>query len=191
MIREKIILEYAKDKEVLDIGSVGQSDIYCLWNLMKPVTKELMGVDLPESVDTLKRSFNVEPEGYEHSNDPNIVFGNMETISLNKKFDLVVAGYVIEHTSNQGLFLDNIHKHLKDNGKLILTTPNAKWPTVFLRPNITHTMWHDIHTLTALLERHQFRIETWKYYFGNKPNYPILLLPFLLRQQILIIASKC
>ena len=191
MIREEIILNLAKNKSVLDIGSVGQSDEYCLWNLLKTVTTQLKGIDLPTSVDTLESSFDIAKEGYQHSDDPNIIFGNMETTDLKEKFDLIVAGDVIEHTSNQGLFLDNIHRHLADDGKLVLTTPNAKWPTVFLKPNVTHTMWHDLYTLTTLLERHKFKVEDSLYYYGNKPNYSWWLRPLLLKQQILVIASKC
>jgi len=40
------------------------------------------------------------------------------------KFDIVVAGELIEHVFDTDLFLKIIHKMLKKGGKLILTTPN-------------------------------------------------------------------
>lgn len=190
MIREQIILEIARGKKVLDVGSVGQSDIYCQWEELKKHASSLVGVDLPESVDTLTKEFDLSESGYSHAKDPNIVYGNMETVELGETFDVIVAGDVIEHTSNQGLFLDNIRRHLADDGQLVITTPNAKWPTVFLKPNVTHTLWHDIYTLKTLLTRHGFKINYWRYYFGNKPHYNWLLRLLLWRQSILLIAKK-
>ena len=46
MIREQIILEIAVEKKVLDVGSVGQSDIYCQWEELKKHASSLVGVDL-------------------------------------------------------------------------------------------------------------------------------------------------
>ncbi|MEO5570066.1 MAG: methyltransferase domain-containing protein, partial [Bacteroidia bacterium] len=44
-----------------------------------------------------------------------------------KKFDLVVSSEVIEHIVLQQDYLNNMTSLLAANGKLILTTPNAKW----------------------------------------------------------------
>lgn len=41
------------------------------------------------------------------------------------KFDVVIAGEIIEHVFDTDLFLEKIRKLLKDNGTLILTTPNV------------------------------------------------------------------
>ena len=51
MIREKIIQKYVENKEVLDIGSVGQSQKYGLWNLLKKHTKSLVGIDTEKPKD--------------------------------------------------------------------------------------------------------------------------------------------
>jgi len=113
----------------------------------------------------------------------------METYSFNREFDVIVAGDVIEHVENQGLFLSNIKKHLKKDGKLIITTPNAKWTTVFLKPNPTHTLWHDIYTLRRILSLTGFSIDYYRYYFGNKKQYNFLQKILTLRQSIIVIAS--
>lgn len=41
------------------------------------------------------------------------------------KFDIVVAGEIIEHVFDTDLFIQKIHKILKPKGSLILTTPNV------------------------------------------------------------------
>ncbi|MDG9668257.1 class I SAM-dependent methyltransferase [Hahella sp. CR1] len=189
MIREKIILERTKGKKVLDIGSVGQSDEYCLWAILKKNARSLTGVDLPNATTVLADKFDVSPQGYEHSQDDKIVYDNMETVDLGDKYEVAVAGDVIEHVSNPGLFLDNIKRHLEEDGELIITTPNAKWLTVLFKPNATHTLWHDIYTLRALLERHGYSITYWRYYVGNKPYYNFFKRLLAWRQQILVIAK--
>jgi len=189
MIREKIIEGLIKDKKVLDVGSLGQSDQYCMWTSIVKHAGTARGLDLPEGAVVAKEKFDLREEGLRHGKDSRIVYGNMESIDLKERFDVVVAGDVIEHVSNQGLFLDNIKRHLQPNGKLILTTPNAKWLTVLFKPNITHALWHDIYTLRTILERHGFCVEYWRYYIGNKPKYHFLKRILAWRQQILVIAK--
>lgn len=192
VIREKIIAALVKDKNVLDVGSVGQSEEYCLWNILQQNAKSLVGVDLPNAKDVVVNEFNLTDKAYQHTQVDNtkIIYGNMETLKLDKKFDVIVAGDVIEHVSNQGLFLDNLAEHLSPDGQLIITTPNAKWPTVFLKPNVTHVLWHDIFTLRQLLVRHSLQITQWLYYPGNKPHYAPWLLPLVYRQSIFLVAKK-
>ena len=92
MIREKVILRLIKDKDVLDIGSVGQSQKYHLWSKIKKNSRSLIGIDT------------------EFSNEKDIVQGNMENYSFRKKFDVIIAGDVIEHVYNIDDFLKKIHQ---------------------------------------------------------------------------------
>lgn len=168
--REQIIIKYIKDKDVLDIGSVGQTKSYNLWGLLKKHAGQLTGID-------------TEP-----SKEANVVCANMENYDFGKQFEIIIAGDVLEHVDNQGLFLTNIKKHLKRDGFLILTTPNAKWPTVFLRPNPTHTLWHDRYTLFHILERNGFKTFFFKYYPGNK-KYNFFKKILILKQAMLIVCQ--
>jgi 2-polyprenyl-3-methyl-5-hydroxy-6-metoxy-1,4-benzoquinol methylase len=45
----------------------------------------------------------------------------------NEKFDVVIAGEIIEHMINDDLFLHNCFNVLNDDGILILTTPNLHY----------------------------------------------------------------
>lgn len=153
----------------MDIGSVGQTTEYSLWDELEASAGALAGID-------------TQP-----SKNPAIVCGDMETYDFGRKFDVVVAGDVLEHVSNQGLFLDNVRRHLRDGGALVITTPNAKWWTAWLKPNPTHALWHDRYTLQRILEVHGFRIEKIIYYPGNKKFYPLLLRPLISRQALLVV----
>jgi 2-polyprenyl-3-methyl-5-hydroxy-6-metoxy-1,4-benzoquinol methylase len=189
MYREKIIEDFCKGKNVLDVGSVGQNEQYCLWDIIKNSAKTVTGIDLPQAEDVAIKALNVPAKGVSHSMDERIIRGNMETYEFGKTFDVIVAGDIIEHVSNPGLFMDNVKKHLSKDGKFILTTPNAKWLTVLFKPNKTHVLWYDIYTLRQLVERHGLKIEWFKYYMGNKPFYNPFLQPLLIRQQILAVIS--
>ncbi|MDP2929458.1 MAG: class I SAM-dependent methyltransferase [Candidatus Omnitrophota bacterium] len=171
MIREEIIGRYAAGKDVLDVGGVGQNAEYNLWRELKLCAKSLTGIDIMPS------------------NDKDIVTGNMETYSFGRKFDVIILGDVIEHVDNQGLLLDNSKKHLRPDGVLIVTTPNAKWFSVFKRTNPTHLLWHEKSTLTAILKKHGFRMTYFKYYYGNKMDYFFALRPFIARQSMLAVCN--
>jgi len=186
MVREELIKKYVENSTVLDIGSIGQTDSYSLWNLYKHFhTKALVGIDIEGITGENQKLFNKSQPDFINE----IVIGNMETYCFNRKFDVIVAGDVIEHVENQGLFLLNIKNHLVKDGKLIITTPNAKWPTVFLHPNPTHTLWHDIHTLNRILQINGFKVDYYRYYFGNKKHYNLWQKLLTLRQSIIVIAS--
>ncbi|NQT96052.1 MAG: class I SAM-dependent methyltransferase [Candidatus Omnitrophica bacterium] len=171
MIREEIIIGYIKGKDVLDVGGVGQNPSYNLWDDMRPHAGSLTGIDLSPS------------------ENKDIILGNMENHSFDRKFDVIVLGDVIEHVDNQGLLLDNIRRHLKEEGVLIVTTPNAKWPTVFMPTNPTHTLCHDKATLCNILKTHGFNIVEFKYYYGNKRCYNFLVRPLIMRQQMLAVCK--
>jgi SAM-dependent methyltransferase len=171
--REDYIKNYLKPEiSVLDIGSCGQTNKYSLWNFLKQENIHLVGIDIVKS------------------NDPSIVFGNMEYYDFHCQFDLIIAGDVLEHIENQGIFLRNIHKHLKKDGVFILTTPNAKWPTVILKPNPTHTLWHDRYTLEFILKQCGVTIVHFQYYYGNKPHYPLVVRPLIWRQSMFLVCKK-
>jgi len=188
MIREQIILKLIQNKDILDIGSIGQTDSYSLWNLYKnSKCRSLTGIDLPESKEIVKKYFKIDKSKI--AGEEKIVFGNMETYNFNREFDVIVAGDVLEHVDNQGLFLSNIKKHLREDGILILTTPNAKWLTALLPPNPTHKLWHDRYTLACMLDNCGLKIQKFRYYYGNKPHYNPFMKLVCLRQNMLVICQ--
>ena len=170
--RLEVILRYCREKKVLDIGSTGQTEAYNLWQFLKKVGSSVCGIDIVPSPD------------------PGIILGDMETYNFNDDYDVIVAGDVIEHVENQGRFLRNVHRHLRADGHFIVTTPNAKWLTVFFKPNPTHALWHDRHTLAYVLEQNGFRVIEFGHYFGNKPRYRWWFWPLVLRQGLIAICIK-
>ncbi|MDX1763372.1 MAG: class I SAM-dependent methyltransferase [bacterium] len=171
--RLAVIGNYCQGKSVLDLGCTDYrpdgNRKYTSTGLhlyLKDIAASLTGVDVDEEgVEQMRR------EGF------HVVSGDVETLDLDRQFDCVVAGELLEHLSNPGLFLENMHRHLKDSGCFILTVPNAFGITsVFrilrrgeIKVHGEHTCWFDPKTLTTLLVRHGFRVE--RLYFFNKRKW--------------------
>ncbi|MDI6708718.1 MAG: methyltransferase domain-containing protein [Candidatus Thermoplasmatota archaeon] len=173
-LRFEIIEKYIKGKEVLDIGCVGDpKDLFSQeWSWfhdkIRGAAKQVVGIDVnKELIAELKdKGYNIH---YGNAEDPNL--------SLGRKFDVVVAGELIEHLSNQGIFLENVKKHLRENGILIISTPNAREIAYPLKRLIkgsaneemcipavrSHLGYHTLTTLTNLLRRHGFSVIEYKY----------------------------
>jgi len=83
-----------------------------------------------------------------------------------EKFDTIVAGELIEHLENPGLFLIGCRRRLAPDGRLILTTPNPFGVMAILGYiknfdqafNVEHTCWFDAQTIRQILERCGFRV---------------------------------
>src|SRR5687768_15307448 len=114
------------------------------------VNKDTTGVDIdPEGVRVLNEL------GYK------AVIGDVETMDLGQKYDAIVAGEIIEHLENPGLFLRNMHRHLKPGAPLIISTPNPFyqgqvwkiWRYGQPANHAEHTHWQDPVTLTQLMDR--------------------------------------
>lgn len=178
--RWDIIENYVKGKNVLDIGcaeligSTIDKKKKSRWIHAKisKVAKELTGVDINEEQVVLLKEM-----GY------NIVVGDAEIIDLGHDFDVIVAGELIEHLSNPGIFLDNMKRHLKGDGIFILTTPNRFDFMTFLRsflhntipsynkPIAKHVTYFDENSISALLKRHGFEPIEIAYYWTFSNDY--------------------
>ena len=192
--RLEVILPVVKGKLVLDIGcldhDLSQKSIEPNWlhQKIRNEAKETVGLDIEQSAvrGLQKQGFTVQ-------------CGDIETINLDRQFDVAVAGEIIEHIHNPGNALLNIHKHLKSGGILILTTPNPffigqffriiKRNKIKVRPD--HICWYDPKTLSTLLTESGFDVEN-IYWVKPKRTFQRLLCSFrpYLSPSFLIVARK-
>ena len=174
LIRDRwdVIKDWVPAKEVLDLGCVDheakqEEGRDWLHRKIRETARKTLGVDY--AADEVAR---LKAKGYE------VVQGNVESLNLGREFDVIIAGNLIEHLSNPGLFLENVKRHLKPGGTFILTTDNCyglrslKAVTLHdgIRPNQEHAMTFEEEVLRQLLKRHHFEILDFRYYNGPYPN---------------------
>jgi 2-polyprenyl-3-methyl-5-hydroxy-6-metoxy-1,4-benzoquinol methylase len=155
--RVPIILAACKGKDVLDVGCVDHdarnaANDEWLHRKIKAVARTVLGLDLAaDEIEKLRGEYD-------------IVCGDAQTVDLGRAFDCIVAGEIIEHLENPGLFLRNMRRHLRPGGMLVLSTPNPFYPKrlleILLRGhtpiNPQHVCWYCDTTLTQLIRRTGF-----------------------------------
>jgi 2-polyprenyl-3-methyl-5-hydroxy-6-metoxy-1,4-benzoquinol methylase len=196
MKRINIIKEFVKDKKVLDIGCIQHNwqqylNKDWLHNQIIKYAKEVKGIDyLKKDVIILQK------KGF------NIIHANAEDFNLNEKFDVIIAGELIEHLFNVGRFLDSVKKHMHNKSELILTTPNAFTLGNIFRifkglfkieteDNQERTHWYDKQTLLNTLKRKNFEIISFKTIYPERYNSKIFdyIIPKNLKSKLFVRAK--
>lgn len=133
------------------------------------VAKEIYGFDGDQSgIDILKAAgveklFQVDLE-------------NLALVPLEETFDVIIAGEIIEHLSNPGLFLNGIQRFMNGNSQLIITTINAYCVFRFLiyalrgkggenepvHPD--HVAYYSYRTLSLILKRENLQVKEFLFY---------------------------
>ena len=164
--RIDLLLRHCKERDVLHLGCSSGRYIEAriergslLHSTLHGVAKALAGIDL--DADSL-RVMN-ERLGY-----GNLFHGDveqLEKVPLNKRFDVVLAGDLLEHITCPGSMLEGIKRFLRQDGKVIISTNNAfglnyqirRWTGSF-KEHFEHVCFFSPETLLHLFERHGYTI---------------------------------
>lgn len=111
---------FSSDKVVLDAGcGVGYGSYY-----LSAEAREVVGIDISEDAISYAKS--------KYGSEDNLTFKIMNVLNLTfspASFDLVCAFELIEHLKDPEQFLREASCVLKQNGRLILSTPHAERTT--------------------------------------------------------------
>ena len=160
--RFPIIRPFVVGNDVLDLGCVDahpareDSDVRLerkpdvLFRRVAEANPSTVGVDIDQDGVTVLTGM-----GY------NVQCADVETMNLERQFDTIVAGEIIEHLENPGLFLRNMLRHLKPDGTIIVSTPNPFytgqtwkiWRHGLPAVHDEHVNWQDPVTLEQLFSR--------------------------------------
>ena len=166
--REEVIAEYVAGATVLDLGVVDSR------RALEPTAQRLgeFSTSLHEHIRRLSPrtvGVDIDAKGIEilRQRGYDVVCADVETMNLNRRFDTIVAGKIIEHLRNPGRALDTIRKHLNPSGRLILTTCNPfyinqVWKILKynqVQVHEEHTAWFDPQTLARLLDLSGYTID--------------------------------
>lgn len=163
--RAERLAELVRGPAVLDVGCAGhtvepESPHWLHGQLLKRFP-EVVGID--QSAEKIEELRN---RGFNH-----VFVANAETFSFVERFNTIVAGELIEHVSNPGLFLQQARSHLAPGGQLVVSTPfpfsllnflyaHLKYPKTC--QNLEHVHWFCVSTLLELANRCGLRVSHWE-----------------------------
>ncbi|MFH1727679.1 MAG: methyltransferase domain-containing protein [Pseudomonadota bacterium] len=186
-----LIYELCKDKDVLDIGCIDHNyktalDLGDNWlhKQLKKASKSIIGLDILK-----EDSIFLNKMGY------NIIQGNAEAFNLNRKFDVIVAGDLIEHLSNIGSFLQCVANHMHSDSVFIITSPNPfnieqAILAIYkndISVNDEHTCWLDPRVIYETISRTNLKITA---FYWVDTRFKILLDRNILFKYILNFISE-
>jgi 2-polyprenyl-3-methyl-5-hydroxy-6-metoxy-1,4-benzoquinol methylase len=167
--RDEKILEVCRGKRVLHLGCVGFTD--CPMADKIRLARQSLHQRLTENSECLGVDLDAETLAQLQAQQvfSNVVVGNVEQLELLPanlpKFDVVVAGDIIEHLSNPGKMLDGVSRWLRPGGVLIVSAPNSMGLPAFVRylfgrfrEGLQHVLCFNPITLAQLLERHGYQV---------------------------------
>lgn len=107
-------IELSVGESVLEVGcGIGQ-----FTPMLYDGFKRVVGIDLdPENIEIAKKTFC--------SPNHSFLVANAEKFSIDEKFDTILVAMILEHVDDPVAVLRNARDLLKDNGRIIIQTPNA------------------------------------------------------------------
>jgi 2-polyprenyl-3-methyl-5-hydroxy-6-metoxy-1,4-benzoquinol methylase len=111
-----------------------------LCKLAKEVNAKVIGIDIDDSAIAFLRQ-KMPGEIIEH-----VDAHNLSGYFTDERFDLIIAGDVIEHLPNPGIFLESCARVLSPTGKITISTVNSFGATRFVKALVFHEAVHSEHT---------------------------------------------
>lgn len=107
----------------LSLG-VGHTEVarQILSNLTSGPLKRYVIVDAaPEIIERFRRSFGLAvPEGLE------LIEGFFESFTTSERFEIIEAGFILEHVDDPAFVLRRLHQFLAPGGRIFIAVPNAR-----------------------------------------------------------------
>jgi 2-polyprenyl-3-methyl-5-hydroxy-6-metoxy-1,4-benzoquinol methylase len=160
--RTAYLCALASGKNVLDIGIVehmlesSKTDEWLHKHISK-ASKDCLGIDiLAKEIEVLR------DRGY------NVLAHDITTGPLDRKFELIVVGDVIEHLDNPSALFRNVAQMLAPTGRLVVSTPNPWYGNAIIKnvfdgkpftDSADHVAWFDAGTLCEMASRNGLLLE--------------------------------
>ncbi len=176
--RIEMILGFCENADVLDIGA-GEHDLSFYseegWEhgRIKRVAKRAVAIE-------------INPKLCEHYNAKGFDFRCVDATSdadLGERFDRVFIGDVIEHVNDPVALLSFAKRHLRENGRVLVTTPNpfaprfkrhrAQMRTRYVMANLEHTRWVSISNMHEVAWRAGMELVALRWPMWKKPKQGI------------------
>ncbi len=178
--RQDFLIDISRDQRVLHLGCVDTGLLderfaqgLLLHQKLAKVTKELWGFDIDGTgLDFLRG------EGFQNLVEGDACYLDQCTELKGVEFDIILAGEVVEHLQNPGLFFQAVQQlMIPGHTKLVVSVPNAfRIDTLlwllrgieYVHPD--HNYWFSYLTITNLFKKNNFEIEQVYMYSFHKSN---------------------
>jgi 2-polyprenyl-3-methyl-5-hydroxy-6-metoxy-1,4-benzoquinol methylase len=179
--RRAYILDACRGRRVLHLGCVDHPFLAerlasgdLLHAAIDAVAAELWGLDLDRTgLEALRAA------GFTNLYEADIE--RLESVALTGRFDVIVAGEIVEHLTSPGAFLRHVPRLLAPGGRLLVTVPSAT--SIRLAANALrrvevvhpdHKAYFSPHTLTELLESSGLAVVDLRPYWARPRRSPTL-----------------
>lgn len=160
--RVDCLLDLTRGRRVAHLGFVDAGRMHAknargtwLHARLAEATRELVGIDLGGAGIAAARALGYEAYEADCQDTETLAALGLE------RFDIVLAGELIEHLDRPGAMLEAVKELLSADGRLVLTTPNAHALVNFAAAllgrelvNDDHVSWYSWRTLMTMLRRH-------------------------------------
>lgn len=182
--RTEFIRDIARGESVLHLGCTNHpytdetiADGSLLHLRLGEIASELYGFDFDdEGLEALNK------HGFKDLYKADLE--RLEDVPLDKKFDVIIAGEMIEHLTNPGLFLRGIRRFMGPKTKLVITTVNAYCGMRFVQYALRgrggtaepvhpdHVAYYSYRTLRLLVEKEGFEVIDFRFYDLGSEHRP-------------------
>lgn len=184
--RVEFVKEMCAGKKVLHLGCTDYP-----YTQTRIENKSLLHFELGEIAEELY-GFDFDQKGIDILSNAGVKnlfqadLENLEEVNLDETFDVIIAGEMIEHLSNPGLFLRGIKRFMNENTNLVITTINAYSGMRFLIYGLRgkggtnepvhqdHVAYYSYKTLSLVLHREDFFIKEFVFYDLGPEHRPFI-----------------
>lgn len=182
--RLDLIDEICSGKRVLHLGCTNYPytqdsirDGMLLHSRLGEIASELFGFDADEAGLKI-----LQESGFDKLFKADLE--NLNELDIDEKFDVILAGEIIEHLNNPGLFLRGIRRFMDDSTKLVITTVNAYCAMRTFQYAVSrsrgknepvhpdHVAYYSCSTLRVLIERHGLSVDAFYFYDLGREHRP-------------------
>jgi 2-polyprenyl-3-methyl-5-hydroxy-6-metoxy-1,4-benzoquinol methylase len=165
--RMQYLRELCRGKKVLHLGCSSGHFIRdrlqrgsLLHAVLHEEAAELYGVDIERESLVLMR----DQLGFANLYEGNVE--RLDELQLDQRFDVVLAGDLIEHLTRPGAMLDGAKRFMQPGGRFVLSTVNAfglhfqlrRWLGTYTE-HPEHVCFYSPETIANLLERHGYVVQ--------------------------------
>jgi len=188
--RMDMVLNFCRGQEVLDIGA-GEHDVSFY-------SEESWEHGRIARVARRAVAAELMPELCAHYNEKGFDFRHVDATSdvdLGDRFDRVFIGDVIEHVNDPVALLRFARRHLRPQGRILVTTPNpfaprfrqhrARRRTRYVMANLEHTRWVSISNMHELVWRADLELVKLRWPLLKKPKQSAFA------REMAMLAKKC